>query len=113
MPYFSIESNIDLIRTSPQAVSMLSRSISQLLAKPEEYVMISLRYNPDMLFAGSADPLAFCQLKSLGLLPAQTSTLSQQICTLLQQEFNIPAARSYIEFVSPERALWGWNNKTF
>ncbi len=112
MPYLSITSNQPLDTASGQ-LSMLSQTVADGVGKPESYVMVSLQHNPNMLFAGSAEPLAYCELKSLGLQSSRTTDLSRQLCACLHKLYGIPAERIYIEFASPERAQWGWNSKTF
>ena len=112
MPYLSVSSN-KLLDTRSNQLKALSESISEGLGKPESYVMVSITHNPDMLFAGSNEPLAYCELKSLGLEPTQTKDLSKRLCSTLNRLFDIDPARIYIEFSSPARPMWGWNNKTF
>jgi phenylpyruvate tautomerase PptA (4-oxalocrotonate tautomerase family) len=112
MPYFSITSNIKL-DTSSNQIKTLSETVAQSLSKPESYVMVSVQYNPDMLFAGNMEPLAFCQLKSLGLQESQTANLSQKLCTCIHELFAIEPSRIYIEFSSPPRPMWGWDKRTF
>jgi phenylpyruvate tautomerase PptA (4-oxalocrotonate tautomerase family) len=84
-----------------------------MLGKPESYVMLTLERNPDMLFAGSNDPLAYLELKSIGLPASRTREFSAQLCELVGSELDIPSDRIYIEFSDVERGLWGWNGKTF
>ena len=112
MPYLEVTSNKVLDSHSDQ-IKMLSRSVAEGLGKPESYVMVAINHNPDMLFAGKSEPLAYCQLKSLGLQESQTAALSERICLCLEKLYGIPPDRTYIEFSSPARAMWGWNNKTF
>ena len=112
MPYLSVVSNRPLDTDSDQ-LRILSRSIAEGLGKPESYVMVALSHNPDMLFAGSAEPLAYCELKSLGLQESRTAELSQRICDNLQKLWGLNPKRIYIEFSSPARAMWGWDRRTF
>lgn len=112
MPYLSVTSN-KLLDTSADQIKRLSEVVAQGLGKPESYVMLSLKHESEMLFAGSDAPLAYCELKSLGLEQTQTAELSRLLCTTLQQLFDIDPARIYIEFSSPARPMWGWDNKTF
>jgi len=87
--------------------------VAEGLKKPESYVMVSVHHNPDMLFAGNKDPLAFCELKSLGLDQSQTAELSQRLCSCLHTLYAIEPSRIYIEFSAPARSMWGWDSKTF
>lgn len=112
MPYLSITSNQSLPVQNGQ-LKTLSETVASALGKPESYVMVSLQHNADMLFAGNDEPLAFCQLKSLGLEQSQTTALSEKLCSCIHQLYKIPPSRIYIEFSSPARPMWGWDNRTF
>lgn len=112
MPYLTVTSN-QRLDTGSEQLKMLSKSVAEGLNKPESYVMVSVQHNPDMLFAGTREALAFCELKSLGLKESQTAELSRRLCTCLGKLYGISANRIYIEFSAPARAMWGWNNKTF
>jgi phenylpyruvate tautomerase PptA (4-oxalocrotonate tautomerase family) len=112
MPILTIISNQNLDTDSGQ-LELLSKTVSRLLGKPESYIMVSIQHNPNMIFAGSHEPLAFCELKSLGLRESQTPNLSRQVCDCLTRLYNIPINRIYIEFSAPPRAMWGWDGRTF
>ncbi len=112
MPYLTITSN-QILDTDSAQLKLISQTVAEGLNKPESYVMVSVTHNPDMLFAGSNDPLAYCELKSLGLQESQTATLSKSLCDCLNRLYAIHPSRIYIEFAAPARAFWGWNNKTF
>lgn len=75
--------------------------------------MVILEPTPSMCFAGDIAPLAYLELKSLGLPEAQTPELSAALCGLLQDTVGIPPDRVYIEFASPPRHLFGFNASTF
>lgn len=114
MPTLIIQTNVSLAPEDRRpAVAAASALIAQELGKPESYVMVSLQTNPDMLFAGNDSPLAYLELKSLGLPESRTAQLSAALCGLMTERFGIPAARVYIEFASPPRHLFGWNGGTF
>lgn len=114
MPLLKIETNVTIAKDR-QAPLMrrCSEAVARLLGKPESYVMISLESGRAMLFAGDDRPLALLQLKSLGLPDSRTGEFSARLCHLMDDELGIPADRVYIEFSSPARQLWGWNNGTF
>jgi phenylpyruvate tautomerase PptA (4-oxalocrotonate tautomerase family) len=112
MPYLIVTSNQKLDTDSLQ-LNILSETVSRGLHKPESYVMVSVQHNPDMLFAGTKEPLAFCELKSLGLQESQTAELSNRLCHCLNTLYGIPTSRIYIEFSAPPRSMWGWDAKTF
>jgi len=112
MPVMLIRTNIDVESAAP-FLQEASSTIAAALGKPEGYVMVQLSAGEQMLFAGSDAPLAYVELKSLGLQSSQTKALSQKICGLLESHFAIEPARIYIEFAAPERAMFGWNSGTF
>ena len=90
-----------------------SATVAELLGKPERYVMVSLEHNPAMLFGGSDEPLAYLELKSIGLPESQTTGMSRSLCDLLNKALDLPADRIYIEFADAPRNMWGWNGGTF
>ncbi len=114
MPLLRIQANLD---AEPEQRRALLGAASQLVAaqlgKPERYVMVSLEPNPDMLFAGDDAPLAYLELKSIGLPEAKTADLSEALCDLMNDKLGIAKDRVYIEFADAERHLWGWNGGTF
>ncbi len=114
MPFLRIETNqhLEADRRS-SLLAAASAGVASLLGKPERYVMVSLVHNPDMLFAGGAEPLAYLELKSIGLPRAHTADLSAALCALMDEHLGVPADRVYIEFADAERPLWGWNGATF
>ncbi|MDT8387433.1 MAG: phenylpyruvate tautomerase MIF-related protein [Thiogranum sp.] len=114
MPMLKIQTNQPLAAQQRQAlVSKASQAVADLLGKPERYVMVSLERNPDMLFGGNDEPLAYLELKSIGLPENQTPQLSGALARLLHDELGLAADRIYIEFVAAPRAMWGWNGSTF
>ncbi len=114
MPYLKIQSNI--IIDSNAAASLLeeaSKLVAHELGKPENYVMVALEPPQPMLFSGSDAPLAYLELKSIGLPESKTPALSAALCQLIESKTSIPASRIYIEFTDAPRAMWGWDSKTF
>ena len=112
MPYLHVRTNT-IVHDHLHFLSTCSTTVAKALGKPENYVMVELSDNRPMIFAASETPLAFLELKSLGLTADQTADLSATLCALIQQELAINADRIYIEFAAPERAMFGWNKGTF
>jgi phenylpyruvate tautomerase len=114
MPTLIIKTNVEVPpkRRKP-IMEAVSSKLAELLGKPERYVMIILENNPDMLFGADDAPLAFLELKSLGLPEQSTPELSAALCGLMEQHFGVPPDRVYIDFFSPPRHLFGWNGGTF
>ncbi len=112
MPYLHVHVNVE-IDDPVGFMAVCSRTVAEALGKPERYVMIELSAGRAMLLAGSDAPAAYLRLASLGLPDEATKGLSDTLCGLMERELGIPADRTYIEFASPERHMWGWDRRTF
>lgn len=114
MPYLTITSNQDLDqRHQGELLRAASALVAARLSKPERYIMVAWQHRPAMLFAGSDQPLAYLELKSIGLPDDATAALSSALCELMGEQLHVPAERVYIEFADAPRHLWGWNGGTF
>jgi phenylpyruvate tautomerase len=114
MPFLKIQTNRTVSQDAQQKLlRSASARVAALLGKPERYVMVSLEFNSAMLFAGSDAPLAYLELKSIGLPVNRTHELSEALCALIQQELGIDGDRVYIEFANAVGQMWGWNGETF
>lgn len=114
MPYLSISTNqAPADEPRQQLLRRASALVAEQLGKPERYVLVEWRHNPHMLFAGSDAPLAYLELKSIGLPADATAALSAGLSALLREALDIPAERVYIEFADAARHMWGWNGGTF
>ena len=114
MPYFSIETNQTIDQVSNRdLMKKTSVFIAELLAKPESYVMIAIKPETPLTFAGSDEPTAFVRLKSIGLPKERCSEFSEKICGFVKQELEVPPNRVFIDFKDLEREMFGWNGKTF
>lgn len=112
MPLLIINTNT-VINDLQKTTALASNLISEILGKPESYVMVSINDKQTLMFAGNNEPTAYIQLKSLGLDESKTTEYSATLCSFINKELNIDSARIYIDFTSPDRHLWGWDNKTF
>jgi phenylpyruvate tautomerase len=114
MPTLIMQTNVP---TPPdrhkEILEAASTKVAEILGKPESYVLVVLKTNLNMLFAGDAAPLAYLELKSLDLPEDRTSNLSTALCDFMKTHFDVPPERIYIEFASPPRHMFGWNGGTF
>ena len=114
MPYLKIQTNQTI--DPAKAKTLLTESsklVAAELGKPESYVMVALEPPIPMLFAGDDAPLAYLELKSIGLPESKTASLSAALCNLMEESAGISKDRVYIEFADAPRAMWGWNGSTF
>jgi len=112
MPFLKILSN-NRIQGADDLLVKSSALLSEILGKPEKYIMISIEENPEMMFGGTDDPLLYIELKSIGLPRDRTKEISQKLSLFLKDETGVPVYRMYIEFSDAERSMWGWNGSTF
>ncbi|MFO8025546.1 phenylpyruvate tautomerase MIF-related protein [Thiohalophilus sp.] len=114
MPLLKIQSNqaVEPARAE-QLVTAASALVAGQLGKPERYVMVVLEPPTPMSFGGSTAPLAYLELKSIGLPQDKTPALSEALCGLILEQLGIDPDRVYIEFADAPRAMWGWNKTTF
>ncbi len=114
MPYLKIQTNLPIGKKSRQTILRNASSlVARELEKPEELVMVALQDDTTMLFAGSDDPVAFLELKSVGLPGRKTRKLSQALCTLIDEHLGITKERVYVKFIDVNRGMWGWKGDTF
>ena len=114
MPYLKIQTNLELGADAASALAAeASRTTARALGKPERYVMVAVQPGTTMAFGGDAGPLAYLELKSIGLDESATPQLSQTLCRMIADQLAITPERVYIEFADAPRAMWGWNGATF
>ncbi len=112
MPYLKLQTNIrieDKNRWMVDTTAMLG----EMLGKSTAYIMVAVEDGATMMFAGSGEPLAFVELKSIGLPESEASGFATKLCSHLEKTLGIPPGRVYIEFTDVQRAMFGWNGKTF
>lgn len=114
MPYLTIKTNAKLASEKRKTLLQdASQIIASQLCKPENYAMISYIHCEDMIFAGNNEPLAYLELKSIGLPENKTPALSAALSRLLTQHLALPAKRIYIEFSSAKHHFWWLEREYF
>ncbi|AFJ03588.1 putative ATLS1-like light-inducible protein [Methylophaga frappieri] len=111
MPYLNITTN-QSVTDENALLKAASKTVASASGKPESYVMIRLNHNVAMSFAGSTDPAAILDYRSLGL-PADRKAFSDALCTLIEQQIGVSGSRTYISMTDSERQNWGWDHSTF
>ena len=111
MPLINVMTNISNVQDADALLKKLSAVLSRCTGKPESYVMTLLDSGVPMIFAGSEEPCAYVEIKSIGALTP--SAMSDQFCELIKTSLGISKDRIYIEFDDVNAANWGWNGRTF
>jgi phenylpyruvate tautomerase len=92
----------------------LSRIVNATTGKPEAYIMVSVQGGVPMCFAKSEEPCAFCELFSIGAIGGEKNvTIAREVMALVTSRLQVPANRTYMNFVDAGRADFGWNGTTF
>lgn len=112
MPLLKLTANVQPSNRQALLAEFSSRC-AEWLGKPEGFVMVLFEHNPDVLFGGGSDPLAYIELKSIELPADRTRLLAERLCDLTESQLAVPPNRVYIEFADAARYLWGWNRRTF
>ena len=110
MPLLNISTN-KKIKNEQMLLANSSDFISNLLNKPENFVMVKLDHSLQMYFAGTDEICSFIELKSIGSL--EPTKMSKQISEFFSAELNIPTDRIYIYFHDVDSRDWSWNSRTF
>ncbi|MCH9699252.1 MAG: hypothetical protein K0U68_14210 [Gammaproteobacteria bacterium] len=114
MPYLKVTTNLDISESDrSEFLKQASDTVSQMLSKPERYVLVEVCTGQNLSMSGTTDPVAYVELKSIGLPEKKTSGFSSDLCKFLQDALGLDPERVYIEFTDIPRHLWGWNNGTF
>ncbi len=114
MPYLKLTTNKTVSSDeTPSLMSRLSKLMAEQTGKPERYVLVEVEGDKSMLFAGTSEPLAYLECKSIGLSPKQAKSISNEVSRLLTDLLAINGDRVYIEFSNCPAEFWGWNGSTF
>ena len=77
MPLINLRTNISDVQAPDALLKKLSAALATATGKPESYVMTLLDSGVPMTFAGSEEPCAYVEIKSIGALtpPAMSEQL--------------------------------------
>ena len=114
MPYLSIFTNARLAdaRQSELLVTA-SRVVASQLGKPENYVMVSIAAGQRLAFAGSEEPAAFLEVRSIRFPDAKRGSLCTGLTDLIAEFCGIARDRIFLVMADVDAKLWGHDGKTF
>ena len=111
MPLINVRTSLPAVADADALLQELSSTLAQQTGKPEAYVMTLLEAGVPMTFAGSTEPCAYVEIKSIGAL--KPPAMSAAFCMLISERTGIPSNRIYIGFDDVKANAWGWNGNTF
>ena len=111
MPLINVRTSLPEVIDSAALLKERSAALAQQTGKPESYVMTLLETAVPMTFAGSSEPCAYVEIKSIGAL--KPPAMSSAFCELIESRTGIPASLIYVAFEDVNASSWGWNGNTF
>ena len=111
MPFIQINTSSKSVFDNDLLQKEISKAVSDLTGKSENYVMTMIQSNSQMTFAGSDEPCCFIKLKSIGSI--NPTAMSKSLCELISSKTNIKSDRIYVEFTDVKASNWGFNSSTF
>ena len=112
MPLIRVKTNIVSVQAPDILLMRLSAALATATAtgKPKSYVMTLLDSGVPMAFAGSDEPYAYAEIKSIGSLTPPA--MSDQSCELIKLSLGIPKDRIYFGFDDVDAPDCGWSGLT-
>ena len=111
MPLIKVRTSLPEVADSAALLKELSAALAQQTGKPESYVMTLLETAVPMTFAGTSEPCAYVEIKSIGAL--KPAAMTSAFCELIESSTGISASRIYVAFDDVKASSWGWNGNTF
>jgi phenylpyruvate tautomerase PptA (4-oxalocrotonate tautomerase family) len=106
MPYLAITTNVPLAAECESALAAeISKILAEHLKKPQGFVMVSVQPVRMLRFAGSEEPSAFLDLKSIGL-PNDLSDVSLALTQTVGRHAGIPASRDFLAYADISSSRW-------
>jgi len=112
MPSLELSTNVR-IQDKNRLMRSLSSCICTELCKAETYMMIILKDELSMLFAGTEEPVAHLTLRALGLKTDSIQSLAKNLTEMMRAELGIESQRVYIVFMEADLCRWAWDGRTF
>lgn len=112
MPLIKIQTSV---AAPPDASAMLlavAADVATILGKSPNKMMTVLEPNVSMTYAGTTEPTAFVEVKSVGQMGDKASPICAAICEHLSRSLRVAPDHVYIELADTTAPMWGWNGKT-
>ena len=114
MPYIEAKMNIKLNESQKEDLQKkLTDAVSKAFGKPKAYIMANIEDEKSLYMAErKVEKGAYIAVRLLGSASKSAcQALTQQICSILQNDYGISGANVYITYHPVD--LWGWNGSMF
>ncbi|KAF6764685.1 Tautomerase/MIF superfamily [Ephemerocybe angulata] len=113
MPSLELTTNV-AIPDERAFVLEFSKFAAKVLSKPEQYISISVKHNPNLTFAGTFEPALLLAIVSLDNIdPEKNVNYSKELFGFFKEKLGVPDNRGYINFNDPGRSYLGYQSTTF
>ena len=86
MPLINVKTSLPNIENSELLLMNLSKELSNLTGKPEQFVMTLLQTNVPMTFAGSTEACCYVEIKSIGSIDSPNNKIPALFDTKAEAE---------------------------
>ncbi len=113
MPFIRTTTNVPVTKkTADQIKTACGEVITLIRGKTENHLMVEVRGDSTLYFAGSDAPCAFAEIQLLGKASdSEYNNVTDALTKALSVLLAIPADRIYVRY--EEVAHWGWNGSNF
>ncbi|XP_050712464.1 macrophage migration inhibitory factor homolog isoform X2 [Eriocheir sinensis] len=114
MPVLEVFTNVPKEKVTPEVLTGLSKLLSEMLGKSEQYCMVRIIPDQLMSFGGTTEPCGAVRLASIGKLGVEENkSHAAKLYAHLEQTLGIPSDRMYINFHDLETSNVGYKGTTF
>ena len=111
MPFINIKYSGEISFEHEEQIKYALGDTVRLIGKTEQWLMVGFEPNRSLYFKGDKpEKLAFVEVSLFSLSPLTSSAydaMTANICTILGEVLEIPAANIYVKYSLTEH--WGWN----
>lgn len=112
MPVFTLNTNVKDVPADFK--TRMTNVLAKSLGKPVSYIAIHVNSGQDIIFGGTDEPAALCDLVSIGKLSVDSNKIhSKVIMALIQETLKVAPTRTYISFKNANKADIGYSSTTF
>ncbi len=116
MPFINTKATIQIDEQKQEALKAgFAGLVEECFGKNEKWLMVGFEPKTDLWFGGSKqEKAAFISVSLVGDPPSEIyETFSDRLCSLFEQELDIPGKNIYVVFQPVTHTDWGWNHQTF
>ena len=114
MPFIGSKISVKLSKEKEEIIKKkLGEAIQLIPGKSETFLMVGFEDDYNLYFAGEKlEKGAFIEVKVFGKVTKEAfSELTKKICSIYEEELNIPQDKIYIKYEEVDN--WGWNGRNF